>query len=461
MPLKQFTTDFKNIGQQEFLRPNVGYRYFFDIQNSEVYPSKRSMKLKYILKEIPVKKVSKGELENAETLIDIGNIERRFNNLIDLEQVEKIGSDKNILQSGDIIIPKMQPQMGNIFLNIKHERYIGSTELLEYSVLKNNNAIFIYYLITSRKFLEDLGRLESGKTHRRVNSVDLLKIKIPLLSREKQDRVVAQIKPIEKKIKELKSQIAPAQEVINKVFAREFGFDLKKFEDLKKIKNYFIDLAEYADNKDFRNSVNFHNKAGKFIIEELRKVTNKRIKNFIAEPIVLGTSISPADFDENGEYYYVSMATVKNYILELDDSQLVSNSYSTENLNKAIKKDDIIMTRSGVAIGKFALVEEDIEGIFADFTMRIRLKNYNPLFAYYYFRSEYFQYLIHTNKKGLQNKNIFPSQIQELPMIDISLRDQQKIVNEIKAELDRQEEMREKIEAERSKIDEIIEQAVR
>ena len=93
--------------------------------------------------------------------------------------------------------------------------------------------------------------------------------------------------------------------------------------------------------------------------------------------------------------------------------------------------------------------------------MRIRLENYNPLFAYYYFRSEYFQHLIHSNKKGLQNKNIFPSQIQEFPMIDISLKAQQKIVSEIKAELDRQEEMKKKIEAERNKIDEIIEKAIK
>lgn len=45
-------------------------------------------------------------------------------------------------------------------------------------------------------------------------------------------------------------------------------------------------------------------------------------------------------------------------------------------------------------------------------------------------------------KKGLgNNTNIFPSQMQEFPMIDISLKDQQKIVDEIKAELDKQGEI--------------------
>ena len=103
----------------------------------------------------------------------------------------------------------------------------------------------------------------------------------------------------------------------------------------------------------------------------------------------------------------------------------------------------------------------DLKGIFADFTMRVRFQNYDSLFAYYYFRTEYFQYLVEVNKKGLgNNTNIFPSQIQEFPMIDISLKDQQKIVDEIKTELDAQEQMNRKIEAERNKVDEIIEKAI-
>lgn len=49
----------------------------------------------------------------------------------------------------------------------------------------------------------------------------------------------------------------------------------------------------------------------------------------------------------------------------------------------------------------------------------------------------------------------------KFPMIDISLKDQQKIVDEIKAELDAQEKMNRNIEAERNKIDEIIESAIK
>jgi len=84
---------------------------------------------------------------------------------------------------------------------------------------------------------------------------------------------------------------------------------------------------------------------------------------------------------------------------------------------------------------KFALIEEDnIKAIFADFTQRIGLKNYNPRLAYYYFRSDLFQYLIYTYKKGLgNNTNIFPSQIQEFPIPNWSKEKQIDIVKKIES----------------------------
>lgn len=334
----------------------------------------------------------------------------------------------------------------NVFHLIVDERKVNKKFLLWYFNLQLRP---IFQTVFASKYLskEELGR-----------------IKIPNISKFKQDQIVSQIEPIEKKIKELKSQIKEPNKIINKVFAREFRFDLEKFEESKKNKNYYSDLSSFGNNKDIRQSVKFHREAGYFVNDELNKITNKKIKNFISEPIVLGQSVSPSNYDDEGDYYYISMANIKNWEFESEDAKLVSTDYSGKNKNKTVLKNDILIARSGEGtIGKVALIDiEDLQGIFADFTMRIRLQNYNHLFAYYYFRTEYFQYLVEINKKGLgNNTNIFPSQIQEFPMIDISLKEQQKIVDEIKSELDEQEEMKQKIETERNKIDEIIEKAIK
>lgn len=125
---------------------------------------------------------------------------------------------------------------------------------------------------------------------------------------------------------------------------------------------------------------------------------------------------------------------------------------------------DIIMARSGEGtIGKVAIIQdEEIEGLFADFTMRIRLRNYNPLLAYYYFRSDFFQYYIYTHKKGLgNNTNIFPSQVWEFPIPDFSEKKQKSIVEKIKSELDKQKEIEREIDEKQKEISRIIEAAIK
>ena len=105
--------------------------------------------------------------------------------------------------------------------------------------------------------------------------------------------------------------------------------------------------------------------------------------------------------------------------------------------------------------------DDEVQGVFADFTMRIRLKNYNPEFAYYYFRTSYFQYLIEVYKKGLgNNTNIFPIVIQEFPLIDISLEEQQRIVDEIHTEIAKQDAIKAEIADLRAQIDKIIEDTI-
>jgi type I restriction enzyme S subunit len=52
-----------------------------------------------------------------------------------------------------------------------------------------------------------------------------LQIKIPSLSLPTQNQIVSKIQPIEQKIKNLKSTIKDQKDIINEVFAREFGFD--------------------------------------------------------------------------------------------------------------------------------------------------------------------------------------------------------------------------------------------
>lgn len=187
--------------------------------------------------------------------------------------------------------------------------------------------------------------------------------------------------------------------------------------------------------------------------------------------MITGQGISPKEYDENGDYGYVSMADIKTWCIDEENLKKVSNSYSEKHKFKkikgvddiqptTIKKGDILIMRSGEGgIGKTAIVTNDINAIFCDFIIRIRVdeEKYNPFFVYYFTRTEYFQYLVEINKKGLgNNTNIFPNILNYFPIPDISLEEQQKIIDEVDKKINEQKEIDIQILKEQSKIEKIL-----
>lgn len=369
-------------------------------------------------------------------------------------------STEKLLRKDDLIVAIIGT-VGKVSLagDAESGTYSNNTVVLR-AKKTNTNMKFYEKLLQSDYYINYLLGVVSQKAQPNLQLYDLQNIKLPIVEESKILFAVNKITSIENQIADLKKGLKDVQSIVDEVLQKEFNFDYDKFNQLKKVDRFNMPLDCFALNPDLRFSAKFHRPAGDFVMQELLRITSKKFKHFLAEPIVLGASISPSDFDENGDFYYISMATIKNYSVETDDSQLVSQKYALSNLNKKIQKNDIIMNRSGVAIGKVALVEDNEKGIFADFTMRIRFERYNQLFAYYYMRSSYFQYLIEIYKKGLQNQNIFPIVVREFPLIDIPLAEQQRIVEEIQTEIDKQIKIKNSIAKLRSDIDQIIENAM-
>ncbi len=322
-----------------------------------------------------------------------------------------------------------------------------------------NPKLLVYYLNSGvmQKYFKSA---ETGKTQKNLSKNYIREL--PILFPEDvnaQLQIVNKIEPLGAEINELKTRIKPDAEIINEIFTKRFGWDIAKFNELKK--NHLIDCAfsAFSSNIDNRFSFKFHNKAGEYVSRILKSQTSKRIKNYLAEAITLGKSISPAEYDENGEQYYLSMADIKNWYFEAEEAKTVFQSYFNASLNKRIAVGDIIMARSGEGtIGKVAIIDsEENEAVYADFTMRIRLREYNPTFAYYYFRTDFFQYLVYTHKKGLgNNTNIFPSQIGELPIPELPLSEQEYLVDLIKVETNKQRILESKIRDKKEQINSLM-----
>lgn len=413
-------------------------------------------------------------LEDEEVAISLGGEQIGKDGRIDLKNMPLVpldyfnSTDKGKVNQNDILVCKDGALTGKCCF-VKYNFPINEVMVNEHVYIVRSNETYLqkilFYLLRDEftQFqIKDLAYRKKGQPG--LNTEHLALIKIPFFEIPEQQEILDRIEIVENEIDRLISSKADTTKVINQVFGEAFNFDWSAFENIKKEKTYTSSISKFANNIDCRMGIRFHNKAGAYIQSFLESKTNKRIKDFISENIVLGKSVSPSDYDEDGEYFYIAMSNIKTWAFDPEDCKKVSESYAASNLNKTVQKGDILLARSGEGtIGKVALIEdEDINGIFADFTQRIRFTGFDPLCAYYYMRSDFFQYLVYTHKKGLgNNTNIFPSQIKEFPIPDWDEKKQAEIVEKIKTQLDEQKVIDSQIEEKQQSINKIIEDAIK
>jgi type I restriction enzyme S subunit len=194
--------------------------------------------------------------------------------------------------------------------------YVFSNGFYIFKVNSEWSKKFVLYLLRTEKIKSLLdNNIFRGIGISAYKEEDLLKILIPKILIENQKKSVEKIEPIEIDIANLKNSKLKPIDIINKVFGDEFNFDWNEFDRLKSQKIFNATLADFSNNIDCRFGYKFHNKAGQFIYNFLCSKSNKRIKNFISEPIVLGKSVSPSDYDEDGEFYYIAMSNIKTWLL--------------------------------------------------------------------------------------------------------------------------------------------------
>jgi type I restriction enzyme S subunit len=299
-------------------------------------------------------------------------------------------------------------------------------------------------------------------------------IKIPLIPKSQQDQIVAQIEPIEKKIKELKSTIRHPQEIINEVFAREFGFDVNLYNEFgkgmtagtqiakdKSLRIFETGFEELSRSKILRFSTRFHNPPTKKLMDFLDSIETLQVKDVVDS---YEKGVQP-NYNSDGEIPVVKITNLKNGYIDFSESEFVTEKYYNNlDKKKKLKQNDIIICATGkVSLGKIDFYDYEIDAITTVDNYIIRLKeNYNPLFFTYFFRSILGYFQIERDFTGTTNQiHLYWEQISNFQIPNISLSEQQKIVDEIKAELDKQEEIKKQIEQERNKIDEIIEEVIK
>ena len=383
--------------------------------------------------------------------------------------------DEKILREDDLVIAMIGSTVGKICAS---KNVIGGTVSNNISILRKNRddvEVEFYEMIFQLDPYYNLFRnIASQKAQPNLNEYDLMNLPLPQISNKKIKEVLEKTNPLRKSLLKYKSSKENIKVIIDNALESFLRYDFNLFNELKSNKIQINNLEDFSNNVDLRFSAKYHRKAGIFATDELSK-NSVKIKKALSNISMTGKGISPKDFEEDTECYYITMADISTWEIDYQNLKTVSAEYEDKNSLKKpkgekesystkVKKGDILMMRSGEGgIGKVALVTQDINAIFSDFIIRFRFdeNRYIPIFCYYYMRSRYFQYLVEIHKKGLgNNTNIFPNITNEFPIPNITKNEQKKIISEIQDHIMQQKIIYRKIESIQKEILDIIEKSV-
>ena len=477
MGLKTFTIDFQNIGKERTFRYDVD---FADFQNNFLLEKAYSFNDLF-----EFQKNNKVDIENLDDdflYSEIGNVSKEgevepvklnFNERKKGEEnyYKKIEKG-NIIQAeeNEILLSKVRPNLKKyVLIDNANAKYFYTSAFIHLKPKKLNK--ILYYSLRTIFYENLIAISRQGKGYPTLKEDDFLYLKFDkdVIDKflNKQDQIIAQIEPIEKKIKELKAQITPPQEVINKVFAREFGFDLEKVNKIERVRYFSINTDISYRNFNLRSSVRWNK------IKPIQEILYKgnpyieKLGNYILST-KNGWSPNCKETDTKNAVFGVNSISKDGYI-KIENLKY-SDELRNDIKNYFVKENDLFVSRGNttdlVALASIVKdLPEEQDYIFPDLFIRIELntKYLNKEYLALLFNSIIGRFYFKYSAKG-KNQTMVKISSEELdnfylpvPVIEV----QQKIVDEIKAELDKQEKIKKKIESERRKIDEIIEKAAK
>jgi len=340
---------------------------------------------------------------------------------------------------------------------LRDKNFTLSHYIVKISATDNiNPKVLTYYLNSLKPYFR---AVETGKTQKNLPLYYVYNIPISKQFTINQDKVLSKTSPIEKEITHLRIRVKKPKETIDKILSQKFGYALDEFEE--PVKTFGLKLSDLSRSLQLRLSTKFNHPKYEGFFKILEKHKTIRLKKVLSEPSKLGKS---PEYDDEGKARYISADVIKELKIDLDGAKTLSDDfYAKYKYRYSLKKWDLLMARSGEGtIGKVALFEYDTEeypAIFSDFTMRIRpdSEKINPQYLYYYMISFLFQPFVEMKKKGMGNMtNIFPSQVETVPLICPSLKEQNRIVNKIEAKITEQRNLQMKLNRLELEIERIV-----
>jgi len=467
MGLKTFIIDFAELQTKDSLRLWVPFilpksKYKYDKINNFLASCESGSRPKGGIREEDIgEAISLG----GEQIGSDGNLNLAKVPYVSFEYYEN--SKKGKIKDNDILICKDGALTGKTCL-VDFSKFPSKEVMINEHIFilrgnENINQTFLFYYTTTNLFQSQIKDLAyKKKAQPGLNTDHFKKIKIPLIPKLKQDQFVDQIEPIERKIKKLQTQIIEPQEIINNVFAREFKFDLERIEKEEQRKQFFVSSSLAFRNPNLRSSVRWHKIPS--IQQTMYKNINciKKLGDYVIST-KNGWSPSCSKDDTLNLVFGVNCIS-KSGVIQFEDMK-VSDQTCSNIESFFVQNNDLFVSR-GNTIDLVALasvvenlpVEKDI--IFPDLFIRLNIDEtkLNKKYLAYLINSMIGRYYFKYSAKG-KNQTMVKISSDELLNFYLpvpSTKLQEKIVFEIKTDLDKQEKYKKQVVIERNKISKII-----
>lgn len=411
---------------------------------------------------------------NANEIYELYSIPSYMDNYPEIIDGEKIKSSKLLVKKNDILLSKINPKINRVWKVNKYTDFklIASSEWI---IIDTNNKFsedFLLYNFKAEYFRNILNNNVSGVggSLTRVRPKEVLEYPILFPPIDEQKRIVEKLESMLEKLNQARELINEAKEtfelrrasILHKAFTGELTENWRKENKTEKAEKLLEKINEEKIQKWKEESIEAE-KEGK------KKPRKPEIKSI--NEMKIPESEYPFEIPENWEYINLENITTKiqygytassqetGKIKYLRITDIQNNNVFWEKVpfceideNKfqkfCLKKNDIVVARTGATTGKSYLIKDLENAVFASYLIRISLFYIKPKYLWYFMQSKDYWRQITENISGIAQPGVNASKLSKLKIILPPIEEQKEIVRQLEILLKAEEEAKDLLDLE-------------